>query len=218
MECSQIEGVDFRTDVQVLEVELLLDSHERAQSSSAPSSAQSLNVTGITRSLEGNCVGPDLVGARVGAGGMGEVYKARDTRLNRTVAIKGLPAHMANDSQARGRFEQEARAVAGLNHPHICTLYDIGSQDGVDFLVMEYLDGDTLSGSQPAEEALRLATQIAGAIADAPRHGIFASRSQAATRATVLDSESAEAHNALAVAALLWQRDFGKAEREFAKP
>ena len=155
------------------QVELLLDSHERAQSSAARSSAQSLNATGITRSLEGRRVGPYLVGARVGAGGMGEVYKARDTRLNRTVAIKVLPAHMANDSQARERFEQEARAVAGLNHPHICTLYDIGNQDGVDFLVMEYLDGDTLSGPIPAEEALRLATQIAGAVADAHRHGIL---------------------------------------------
>src|SRR4029453_14304416 len=81
------------------QVELLLDSHERAQSSSARSSAQSLNATGITRSLEGHRVGPYLVGARVGAGGMGEVYKARDTRLNRTVAIKVLPAHLANDSQ-----------------------------------------------------------------------------------------------------------------------
>jgi eukaryotic-like serine/threonine-protein kinase len=154
------------------QVELLLDSHEQAQSSTL-SSAQSLNATGTTRSLEGNRVGPYLVGARVGTGGMGEVYKARDTRLNRTVAIKVLPAHMANDSQARERFEQEARAVAGLNHPHICTLYDIGNQDGVDFLVMEYLDGDTLSGPIPAEEALRLATQIAAAVADAHRHGIL---------------------------------------------
>ena len=108
----------------------------------------------------------------IGAGGMGEVYQARDTRLNRRVAIKVLPAHLANDAQARERFEQEARAVAGLNHPHICTLYDIGSQDGVDFLVMEYLDGATLSGPMPAEDALRLATQIAGAVADAHRHGI----------------------------------------------
>jgi serine/threonine protein kinase/Flp pilus assembly protein TadD len=155
------------------QVELLLDSHERAQRSAATSSAQSLNATGMTRSLEGNRVGPYLVGQRVGAGGMGEVYKARDARLNRTVAIKVLPAHLAHDSQARDRFEQEARAIAGLNHPHICTLYDIGNQDGVDFLVMEYLDGDTLSGPMPAEEALRLATQIAGAVADAHRHGIL---------------------------------------------
>src|SRR3954463_10586281 len=107
------------------QVELLLDTHERSWRSAAPASAESLNAAGLTRQLEGHLVGPYLVGARVGAGGMGEVYKARDTRLDRTVAIKVLPAHMANDSQARVRFEQEARAVAGLNHPHICTLYDI---------------------------------------------------------------------------------------------
>jgi serine/threonine-protein kinase len=155
------------------QVELLLDSHERATSSSATPAAVSFDATGITRSLEGNRIGPYLVEARIGAGGMGEVYRARDTRLDRTVAIKVLPPHMANDSQARERFEQEARSVARLNHPHICTLYDIGNQDGVDFLVMEYLDGDTLSGPIPAEEALTLATQIAGAVADAHRHGIL---------------------------------------------
>jgi serine/threonine protein kinase len=72
---------------------------------------------------------------------MGEVYKARDTRLDRTVAIKVLPAHVAADPDVRQRFEREARAVAALNHPHICSLYDVGSQDGTDFLVMEYLEG-----------------------------------------------------------------------------
>ena len=126
-----------------------------------------------TRNLEGNRIGPYLLGPRIGAGGMGEVYSARDTRLNRTVAIKVLPAHVANDPRARERFEREARAVAALNHPHICTLHDIGSQDGVDFLVMEYLDGVTLRGPMPVEEALRLATQIAAALAAAHRHGIL---------------------------------------------
>jgi eukaryotic-like serine/threonine-protein kinase len=155
------------------QVELLLASHERAKSSSATPAAVSLDATTITRSLEGNHIGPYLVGARIGAGGMGEVYRARDTRLDRTVAIKVLPAHMANDSQARQRFEHEARAVAALNHPHICTLFDIGSHNGVDFLVMEYLDGGTLSGPIHHEEALRLATQIAAAVADAHRHGIL---------------------------------------------
>jgi len=155
------------------QVELLLESHERAKSFSATPAAMSLDATAITRSLEGNRIGPYLVEARIGAGGMGEVYRARDTRLDRTVAIKVLPAHMANDSQARQRFEHEARSVAALNHPHICTLFDIGSHDGVDFLVMEYLDGDTLSGPIPHDEALRLATQIAAAVADAHRHGIL---------------------------------------------
>ena len=81
----------------------------------------------------------------IGAGGMGEVYRARDARLGRDVAIKVLPAHVASDPQLRERFEREARAVAALNHPHICTLHDVGQQDGIDFLVMEYLEGQTLA-------------------------------------------------------------------------
>ena len=95
-------------------------------------------------------LGPYEIHSAIGAGGMGEVYKARDTRLERTVAIKVLPAHVASDPDVRQRFEREARAVAALNHPHICTLHDIGSQDpspgsgqaAVDFLVMEYLDDE----------------------------------------------------------------------------
>jgi len=86
-------------------------------------------------------LGPYEIVGLLGAGGMGEVYKARDTRLDRTVAIKVLPAHVAADPDVRQRFEREARAVAALNHPHICSLYDVGSQDGTDFLVMEYLEG-----------------------------------------------------------------------------
>ncbi len=81
----------------------------------------------------------------LGAGGMGEVYKARDTRLDRTVAIKVLPSHLADKPQLRERFEREARTVASLNHPHICVLHDIGEQDGIHFLVMEYLEGETLA-------------------------------------------------------------------------
>jgi serine/threonine protein kinase len=113
----------------------------------------------------------------IGAGGMGEVYKARDTRLDRIVAIKVLPAHLADRPELRERFEREARTIAGLNHPHICTLHDIGQQDGIDFLVMEYLEGETLAtcllkGPLPLEEALRYAVEIADALDKAHRKGV----------------------------------------------
>ena len=93
----------------------------------------------------GTRLGPHEILSVIGAGGMGEVYRARDTRLNRIVAIKVLPAHLADRSELRERFEREARTIASLNHPHICTLFDIGRQDGIDYLVMEYLEGETLA-------------------------------------------------------------------------
>ncbi len=93
----------------------------------------------------GTRLGPYAVTAKIGQGGMGEVWQATDTRLDRTVAIKVLPEHVASDPDLKQRFEREARTVAALNHPHICTLHDIGTQDGIDFLVMEYLDGQTLA-------------------------------------------------------------------------
>src|SRR5881396_3008946 len=113
----------------------------------------------------------------LGAGGMGEVYRARDTRLDRTVAIKVLPDHLSTNAELRQRFEREARAVSSLSHPHICTLYDIGHQDGVDYLVMEFIEGSSLAdrlekGSLPAEQVLRYAIQIAGALDKAHRAGI----------------------------------------------
>ena len=83
--------------------------------------------------------------APIGAGGMGEVYKATDTRLERTVAIKVLPEHLAESPERKARFEREAKAISQLNHPHICTLYDVGEQDGIDFIVMEYIEGETLA-------------------------------------------------------------------------
>ncbi len=91
---------------------------------------------------------------------MGEVYKAQDTRLDRPVAIKVLPAHVADDPDLRQRFEREAKTISSLNHPHICTLYDIGQQDGIDYLVMEYLEGETLAarltkGPLPTDQVLR---------------------------------------------------------------
>ena len=95
--------------------------------------------------LPGKRLGPYEILSAIGAGGMGEVYSAKDTRLDRIVAIKVLPTHLADRSELRERFEREAKTIASLNHPHICTLYDIGHQDGTDFLVMEYLEGETLA-------------------------------------------------------------------------
>jgi eukaryotic-like serine/threonine-protein kinase len=126
----------------------------------------------------GTQLGPYEIVAPVGAGGMGEVYRARDTRLDRDVAIKILPQHLAETPEARQRFEREARAVSSLNHPHICTLYDIGHQGGTDFLVMEYLEGETLSrrldkGPLPTSELLRIAIEIADALEKAHRQGVI---------------------------------------------
>ena len=125
----------------------------------------------------GTTLGPYEILSPLGAGGMGEVYKARDTRLDRTVAIKVLPEHVAADPDLKQRFEREAKTISSLNHPHICTLYDIGEQDGVDFLVMEYLDGETLAqrlerGALPLDQALKVAIEIADALDKAHRQGI----------------------------------------------
>jgi eukaryotic-like serine/threonine-protein kinase len=125
----------------------------------------------------GTRLGPYEITARAGAGGMGEVYRARDTRLDRTVAIKVLPAQIANHGGLRQRLEREARAISSLNHPNICTLFDVGHQDGVDFLVMEFLEGETLAqrltkGPLPFDQAMRYAIEIAGALDRAHRQGI----------------------------------------------
>jgi serine/threonine protein kinase len=122
-------------------------------------------------------LGPYEILHAIGSGGMGEVYRARDTRLERTVAIKVLPGQVASDPESRARFEREARTIAGLKHPHICTLYDLGHHEGTDFLVMELLEGDTLaarlaSGPLPLDEVLRYGVQIADALAGAHRQGI----------------------------------------------
>ena len=93
----------------------------------------------------GTRLGPYEIQSPLGAGGMGEVYRARDTRLERTVAIKILPAHFSSDPVRKQRFEREAKTISSLNHPHICVLYDVGSQDGVDYLVMECVEGETLA-------------------------------------------------------------------------
>ena len=93
----------------------------------------------------GTQLGPYEIISPIGAGGMGEVYRAKDTRLDREVAIKVLSAQLSKSDELRQRFEREAKAISNLTHPNICTLYDVGRQDGVDYLVMEYLEGETLS-------------------------------------------------------------------------
>src|SRR5260370_24697062 len=125
----------------------------------------------------GTKLGPYEIVAPLGAGGMGEVYRARDTRLERDVAIKVLPANLSSDPSLKQRLEREAKAVSKLSHPHICTLHDIGHHDGVDFLVLEYWEGETLEqrllkGPLPAEQTLRHAAQIADALAKAHKLGI----------------------------------------------
>jgi serine/threonine protein kinase len=125
----------------------------------------------------GDRLGPYQVLFPIGAGGMGEVYRARDIRLNRTVALKVLPEHIATREDLRTRFEREARTVASLNHPHICVLHDIGNQHGIGYMVMEYIEGETLAariqkGPLPLEQALKLATQIADALDRAHRAGV----------------------------------------------
>jgi eukaryotic-like serine/threonine-protein kinase len=125
----------------------------------------------------GTKLGPYEITGAIGAGGMGEVYRARDTRLERTVAVKILPDHLSDRAELRERFEREARTIASLNHPHICTLYDIGQQDGTDFLVMEYLEGETLAdrlrkGPLPLDQALQYAIEISDALDKAHRKGI----------------------------------------------
>ena len=126
----------------------------------------------------GTKLGPyEIVGA-LGAGGMGEVYRARDTRLGREVAVKVLPAHMSADASGKARFEREAKTISGLNHPNICVLHDVGSHDGMDYLVMELVEGETLAdrlakGSVPPEQVLKIGREIAEALDRAHRSGII---------------------------------------------
>lgn len=123
-------------------------------------------------------LGPYEILAPLGAGGMGEVYRARDTRLDRDVAIKVLPKHLSSDTELRQRLEREAKAISQLAHPHICTLHDIGHQDGTDFLVMELLEGETLAqritrGALPLDQVLKLGAEIASALDAAHRKGVI---------------------------------------------
>src|SRR6187401_2349900 len=126
----------------------------------------------------GSRIGPYELLSPLGAGGMGEVYRARDTRLDRSVAVKVLGGNVALTSEIRQRFEREARTISSLSHPHICTLFDVGREGDTDFLVMELLEGQSLaqrleSGPLPMEEVLRLGIQIADALEKAHAGGVI---------------------------------------------
>ena len=125
----------------------------------------------------GTKLGPYEIQSPLGAGGMGEVYRARDTRLERTVAVKILPSHLSEDPEAKQRFDREARTISSLNHPNICTLHDVGHQDGIDYLVMEYLEGQTLAdrlskGALPVEQVLKHGAEICDGLERAHRGGV----------------------------------------------
>ncbi|MFY9979246.1 MAG: protein kinase [Candidatus Sulfotelmatobacter sp.] len=127
--------------------------------------------------LTGTKLGPYEIQSQIGAGGMGEVYRAKDTRLDRTVAIKVLASHLSSSPELKQRMEREARSISALNHPNVCHLYDIGSHDGTDYLVMEFLEGETLAerirkGPIPLNEVLRTGIAVAEALAAAHRQGI----------------------------------------------
>ena len=125
----------------------------------------------------GTKLGPYEILSPLGSGGMGDVYRARDTRLDRTVAVKILPAHLSCDPAQRQRFEREAKTISGLNHPNICTLHDVGSLDGLDYLVMECVEGESLAqrlekGPLPSAQAIKIGAEIADALDKAHRSGI----------------------------------------------
>src|SRR6266436_5597288 len=126
----------------------------------------------------GTKLGPYEIVAPLGAGGMGEVYRALDTRIDRTVAVKILPAHLSEKPEARERFEREARSISQLSHANICQLYDLGQQDGIHYIVMEYLEGETLAarlarGRLPVEQVLRYGAEIAEGLDAAHRSGVI---------------------------------------------
>lgn len=167
----------IRRDVdRLLAVEGRFDARLLESSIAAEQVAMAPTVGGTIPRV-GTRLGPYELQALLGAGGMGEVFRARDTRLNRTVAIKLILRPLSSDPLCRKRFEREAQAIATLQHPNICTLHDIGHQDGTDYLVMEYLEGKTLAarmrqGSLPFDLALRYATEVADALEAAHRHGV----------------------------------------------
>jgi serine/threonine protein kinase/Tol biopolymer transport system component len=167
------------------EVESLLAERpggEFIDRSAIQNTPQLLADSAVSRLAPGSCLGPYRIEYKLGAGGMGEVYRARDTRLDRTVAIKVISDRLAGSPELRERFDREARSIAALNHPHICTLYDVGYENGVAFLVLEYLEGESLadrlahgSGAGPPlrmDDVLRYAIEVAGALDKAHSAGI----------------------------------------------
>jgi serine/threonine protein kinase len=125
----------------------------------------------------GTKLGPYEIKSALGAGGIGEVYRARDTRLDRSVAIKILSSQLSSDPVRKQRFEREAKTISSFNHPHICVLHDVGHQDGIDYLVMECVEGETLAkriekGPLPLEQVLKFGAQIAEALDMAHRSGV----------------------------------------------
>jgi Tol biopolymer transport system component len=157
------------------EVEAMLAAHRVAGSFGARPLA--LPGDEAPRLSRGAALGPYRIEAQIGAGGMGEVYRARDTRLDRDVALKVLPSHVASEAHWKQRLEREARALAALSHPNICPVFDVGEQDGVEYLVMEYLEGETLAsrlskGPVRLPQALRWAIEIAGALDAAHRRSL----------------------------------------------
>src|SRR5215472_6419624 len=128
--------------------------------------------------VPGTHLGPYEIQSPLGTGGMGEVYRARDLRLERTVAIKILPKDVSDDPVRKQRFEREAKTISSLNHPHICVLYDVGHQDGIDYLVMECVEGESLAkrlekGPLPVDQVLKYGAQIASALDMAHRRGVI---------------------------------------------
>jgi Tol biopolymer transport system component/predicted Ser/Thr protein kinase len=164
------EDQELRREVE----SLLKETESLVIDGSASQLARALKVPALTAGAQ---LGPHRIESVIGAGGMGQVYRATDTRLNRRVAIKVLPSELADDPQFRARFEREAKAIASLNHPHICTLYDVGRDQGIEYLVMEYLEGESLAsrlerGALPFNQALSHAIEIADALAIAHQQGI----------------------------------------------
>ena len=172
-----ISDPSLRQDVDSL---LAVDAELRASFLDSEVMAATVSRTWMkhaTQLVPGTRLGRYEILEMIGAGGMGQVYRACDTQLPRLAAIKVLPSDLSSDPERRQRLEREAHAIATLQHPHICTLYDVGTQDGVDFLVMEYLQGETLAerlqkGSLPLEQTLRIGSEVADALDAAHRRGI----------------------------------------------